>query len=109
MQQKIEGFYHFLQDFLLEDRYSFAAIVSHDIGKLLHFCPDTFQQEELVAHVIQPLFLQWKTMMKARCDTYKEDLMIKTCHPSRLFKWIFDIEDLKDFEPYDEERDLVLS
>lgn len=109
MQQKIEGFYHFLQDFLLEDRYSFAAIVSHDIEKLLHFCPDTFQQEELVAHVIQPLFLQWKTMMKARCDTYKEDLMIKTCHPSRLFKWIFDIEDLKDFEPYDEERDLVLS
>lgn len=37
--------------------------------------------------------------VRARNWVFKEDLMIKTWHPDRLFGWCFDIEDLKDFEP----------
>jgi hypothetical protein len=40
-----------------------------------------------------------KKVLKARSEIYKEDLMIKTWHPSRLFKWCLDLEDLHDFAP----------
>lgn len=36
--------------------------------------------------------------MKQKTDQYKEDLMIKTWHPDRLFSWCFDLEELADFK-----------
>lgn len=38
-----------------------------------------------------------KRIQRSRMDTWKEELIIKTWHPSRLFTWCFDIEELKDF------------
>jgi hypothetical protein len=100
-----ERMYDFLQDFLMEDSRTFAALLENKTEALMNYCPQWLMQIEFQTGVVDPARHQWKQFMKARCDTYKEDLVIKTCHPNRLFKWIFDIEDLKDFEPYDEERD----
>jgi hypothetical protein len=99
--------YEFLQDFLLEDSETFGAIVGKKSELLLKICPQWLLPLEFETGVIEPAYRQWKQWMKARCDTYKEELMIKTCHPRRLFTWIFDIEELKDFEPYDEEKELL--
>jgi hypothetical protein len=101
--------YDFLQDFLLEDSRTFAAILEKNMGILMTYCPQWLLQIEFQTGVVDPANKQWKHVMKARCDAYKEELMIVTCHPRRLFKWIFDIEDLKDFEPYDEESDFNYS
>ena len=100
-----ERMYDFLQDFLFEETQTFAAVLENKIELLMEYCPQWLMQVEFQTGVVDPLRQQWKQFMKARCDTYKEELMIKTCHPSRLFNWIFDLEDLKDFEPYDEARD----
>lgn len=106
-EEATERLYYFLQDFLLEDSRTFAAILERNMDVLMKYCPQWLLQVEFLTGVVEPAREQWKQFMKARCDTYKEELMIKTCHPRRLFNWIFDLEDLKDFEPYDEERDLV--
>lgn len=106
-QEATERLYYFLQDFLLEDSRTFAAILERNMDVLMKYCPQWLLQVEFLTGVVEPARQQWKQSMKARCDTYKEELMIKTCHPRRLFNWIFDLEDLKDFEPYDEARDLV--
>lgn len=107
-QEATERLYYFLQDFLLEDSRTFAAILEKNMEVLMNYCPQWLLQIEFQTGVVEPAQQQWKQFMKVRCDTYKEDLMIKSCHPSRIFEWIFDIEDLKDFEPYDRARDLVL-
>ena len=36
--------------------------------------------------------------VRKRNWVFKEDLTIKTWHPSRLFAWCFDLEELKDFD-----------
>lgn len=38
-----------------------------------------------------------KRIQRSRMASWEEDLIIKTWHPSRLFTWCFDIEELKDF------------
>ena len=38
-----------------------------------------------------------KRIQRTRMASWKEDLFIKTWHPSRLFTWCMDIEELKDF------------
>ena len=101
-QDANERLYDFLQDFILEDSRTFASILETDIQSLMKYCPQWLMQIEFQTGVVDPARHQWKYLMKVRCDTYKEELMMKTCHPRRLFKWIFDIEELKDFEPYDE-------
>ena len=55
---------------------------------------------ELYRKDLTESFLQ-KEVLKAvrkRNWVFKEDLMIKTWHPDRLFLWCFDIEEMKDFE-----------
>lgn len=42
-----------------------------------------------------------KKFLRDRNSAWKEDLYIKTWHPRRLFPWCLDIEELKDFGPYD--------
>lgn len=104
-QTASQQLYDFLQDFLMEDSRTFALILEKNIESLMKYCPQWLLQIEFQTGVVEPANRQWKQCMKARCDTYKEELMIKTCHPKRLFKWIFDIEELKDFDT-DEEWDL---
>jgi hypothetical protein len=106
-QTATQELYNFLQDFLFEDSRTFAFILEKNMETLMQYCPQWLLQIEFQTGVVEPASNQWKQFMKARCDAYKEELMIRTCHPNRLFKWIFDIEELKDFEPYDEERDFL--
>ena len=40
-----------------------------------------------------------KRIQRTKMADWKEDLIIKTWHPSRLMTWCLDIEELKDFEP----------
>jgi len=37
--------------------------------------------------------------LKARTNIFKEELIIKTWHPSRLFAWCLDIQDINDMAP----------
>jgi hypothetical protein len=39
-----------------------------------------------------------KRIQRGRMAAWKEDLIIKTWHPSRLMTWCLDLEELKDFE-----------
>lgn len=39
-----------------------------------------------------------KRFVRAKHYGYREDLMIKTWHPDRLFNWCFDLEEIADFE-----------
>ena len=49
---------------------------------------------------LNPSTLQKEVLkfVKKRNYVFKEDLIIKTWHPDRLFPWCLDIEELKDFE-----------
>jgi hypothetical protein len=38
-----------------------------------------------------------KRGIKEKTDLYKEELMMRTWHPSRLFSWCLDIEEIEDF------------
>jgi hypothetical protein len=109
----------------LEDRISFRVL--DDI--LLHQNPIEFQiefRDWMGAFVETPIviekmlrgkisqenreFLQvWtgqqvnmpfiKRIQRGRMAAWKEDLIIKTWHPSRLLTWCLDLEELKDFDP----------
>ena len=97
-QTASQQLYEFLQDILMEDSRTIASIVEKNMDVLMKYCPQWLLPIEFQTGVVEPANRQWKHYMKLRCDTYKEELMIKTCHPKRLFKWIFDIEELKDFD-----------
>lgn len=47
--------------------------------------------------VIDEFKKKCKVFIKKRSHIFKEELMIKTWHPSRLFAWCFDLDDLSDF------------
>lgn len=92
---------------------------SNFIKKLLKnpVCLDLIESNELKPE-IKILFEIWsgetlninyvKKVLKQRCNLYKEDLMIKTWHTSRLFKWCFDLEELADFGPLTDEDEAFL-
>lgn len=39
----------------------------------------------------------FRTLLKRRLNLYKEELIMKTWHPKRLFFWCFDLDELADF------------
>lgn len=45
-----------------------------------------------------------KKILKRRQNETKEELIMRTWHPRRLFTWCLDMEELKDFEPFDESQ-----
>ncbi len=47
-----------------------------------------------------------KQHIKQKTDTYKEELIIKTWHPSRLFPWCLDIVELEEFGVSSADRSL---
>lgn len=48
--------------------------------------------------VVKEFYREIKKGIKKWTNTYKEELIMRTWHPSRLFAWCLDIEDLKDFD-----------
>lgn len=58
------------------------------------FLPLPFRDDTVVSSFKQKI----KDHIKQKTDTYKEELVMRTWHPSRLFTWCFDIEELKDFD-----------
>jgi hypothetical protein len=46
---------------------------------------------------VQEFRREIKRSIKNKTDTYKEELMIRTWHPKRLFPWCLDIDELADF------------
>jgi hypothetical protein len=49
------------------------------------------------AVVVNEFRAQIKGSIKNRTNLYKEELMMRTWHPKRLFSWCFDIQELADF------------
>lgn len=47
--------------------------------------------------VVKEFFSQIKHSIKEKTNVYKEELVMKTWHPSRLFPWCFDIQELEEF------------
>lgn len=43
----------------------------------------------------------FRRLLKSRQNLFKEELIMKTWHPRRLFFWCFDLDELADFEPMD--------
>jgi hypothetical protein len=48
--------------------------------------------------VVAEMYREIKQGIKKWTNTYKEELIMRTWHPSRLFAWCFDIDELKDFD-----------
>jgi hypothetical protein len=51
---------------------------------------------------LNPTF--YKAILKRRQNLYKEELIMKTWHPKRIFFWCFDLDDLADFGPIDHDQ-----
>ena len=49
------------------------------------------------ATVVQEFYKEIKKSIKQKTDLYKEELVMRTWHPSRLFPWCLDIGELEDF------------
>ena len=58
------------------------------------------------AIVVEDFYRQIKLSIKEKTDAYKEELVMKTWHPSRLFPWCFDIQELEDFGISSRDRSL---
>ena len=58
------------------------------------FVPPPLEDEAVVSQIRKGIYQK----IKRDTDLYKEELVIKTWHPDRLFSWCLDMDDLKDFE-----------
>jgi hypothetical protein len=45
---------------------------------------------------VGPLRTSYREFLRERIDVYKEELIIRTWHPSRFMKWCMDIEELAE-------------
>ncbi len=92
---------HMFHHFPLEDYKSFLvlffqqpAVIDLFFGpKRNEFLPLPLQEKEVVKDFEKKI----KLGIKRRSHIFKEELVMRTWHPSRLFTWCLDIEDLKDF------------
>jgi hypothetical protein len=51
---------------------------------------------------LQPDF--YRRLLKRRQNLYKEELIMRTWHPKRIFFWCFDLEELAEFGPIDHDQ-----
>jgi hypothetical protein len=106
--------------FLLEKNHIVRIFIDHcfhrfpleDFKSLLHFffqepcmlfvfyqnlqadyLPLPFRDEIVVKEFRKSI----KDAIKKKTDTYKEELVMRTWHPSRLFPWCLDIQELEEF------------
>jgi hypothetical protein len=75
---------------LVKDPCFFSLVLG---GSLDDVFPAPLRDKE----ILKSLQKSVRGSIKQKTDVYKEDLMIKTWHPSRLFSWCFDLEELADF------------
>ena len=92
---------HFLHFYPLESVRSFLVNFLQQPA-LLHIIFEKKEADYLPLplrdeSVLQEIRKEIKAFIKKTTDAYKEELMIVTCHPKRLFSWCLDIEDWKDF------------
>lgn len=93
---------HFFHHFPLEDFKKFLlAVFQHPV--FLHVFFEQKQEDFLPLPlrdviVVKEFYTAIKKGIKAKTNTYKEELVMRTWHPSRLFPWCLDIEELKDFD-----------
>jgi hypothetical protein len=93
--------HHMFHTFPLEDYTSFLTLFFQQPAVLSIFFEDK-QRDYLPLPlqekaVVETFRTKIKQGIKRRTNLYKEDLMIKTWHPHRLFPWCLDIEELADF------------
>lgn len=92
---------HFFRCFPLEDFKKFLlAVFQHPV--FLHVFFEQKHADFLPLPLRDPIVVKEfytaiKKGIKAKTNTYKEELVMRTWHPSRLFPWCLDIEELKDF------------
>lgn len=92
---------HFLTVLPIEEFRSFLVGLFTQIpmmailfeGKQNDFLPAPFQDPVILESLKQAI----KNCIKRTTDTYKEDLMIQTWHPRRLFPWCMDIQEWEEF------------
>ncbi len=46
----------------------------------------------------------YRRLLKRRQNLYKEELIMRTWHPKRIFFWCFDLEELAEFGPIDHDQ-----
>lgn len=63
-------------------------------GTLIDLYPPSFLTEVFLQSLKQRIY----RAQKNRQDIFKEELMARTWHPSRLFTWCFDLDELKEFD-----------
>ncbi len=82
------------KEFLLEFLTTPVTIPIVFTASASEFVPSSWNKE------LNSSFLQKEALkaVKKRNHVFKEDLIIKTWHPDRLFPWCLDIEELKDFD-----------
>jgi hypothetical protein len=83
-------------DFLIEIYADPALIHKVFTSNQQELVPSTWDRDEL-EKIMRKKVLKH---VKKRNWVFKEDLMIKTWHPDRLFPWCLDIEELKDFDSF---------
>lgn len=92
---------HFLHMFPLDEIKSFAVALLQQPVFLTYWA--SHQESEFLPlpfrdpPVYQEIRRLIKDSIKQKTDTYKEELVIKTWHPSRLFPWCLDLCELADF------------
>jgi hypothetical protein len=85
-----------LSEFILISFFSHPAIIDTfflEPQRALEYIPYSLRSTDIVTKY-QKKILQ---TVRKRNWVFKEDLMIKTWAPHRLFTWCFDLEELKDF------------
>jgi hypothetical protein len=93
-------FLHCLFAFPLEEVKQFVLLAFQDplllpsvFSGSIPYLPVPLQDEGFQ----KTLYLQWKTRQKERIDALKCELVEKTWHPKRLFRWCLDVEELVEF------------
>jgi hypothetical protein len=79
----------FLTRLVLEEPFRGRLFCEQD----LTFLPLPLREAPLLLSMRKEIYKR----IKQETNRYKEDLIIKTWHPDRLFSWCFDLDDLKDF------------
>ena len=102
MESEIRLFFlHMILEFPLEEVRSFVGLVAHDPlflplvfgGTFACLLPVPLQDPSMQTAVRT----QVKQSLKRRLDPIKEQLVEKTWHPNRLFRWCLDLEELVEF------------
>jgi hypothetical protein len=83
-----------LQEFLYQPSMLKSLFEESESGAI-QFIPYVWNSADFIKETQKKAL----NFIKKRNYVFKEELMIKTWAPHRLFRWCFDIEELKEFDP----------